>query len=87
VDRTRVCLFAVNPGREPVTVAIDLADFGPAYAPRRAVTVRDTLDRRQPDVMNHWSAPERVRTVELPIQGRTLTLPVLSATAITCGGA
>ncbi len=81
-DRARVCVFAVNTRREPVTLSLDLTDLGAAYAPLRGETVRDTLDRRQPDVMNHWQAPDRVRTVPLPVKGTTVRLPAYSASAI-----
>ncbi len=84
-SRDRVCVFAVNSGREPATIAIDLAELGQDFAPRRASTVCDTLDRRQPDVMNHWAVPTRVRTIDLGISGNKLTLPAFSASAIDCG--
>jgi alpha-L-arabinofuranosidase len=84
-DRRRVCLFAVNTRREPVALSLDLAELGGPFAPLGAETVRDTLDQRQPDVMNHWSAATRVRTVDLPVAGNTVTLPALSVSAIECG--
>ena len=48
-------------------------------------TVCDTLDMRQPDVMNHWIAASRVRTVNLRTKGNRVTLPALSVSAVECG--
>jgi alpha-L-arabinofuranosidase len=83
--RQTVCVFAVNTRTEPVSLSFDLAELGSSLVPLSAATVRDTRDRRQPDVMNHWSAPDRVKTVDLKVSGTTITLPALSATAIDCG--
>ncbi|HJT34483.1 MAG TPA: alpha-L-arabinofuranosidase C-terminal domain-containing protein [Pirellulales bacterium] len=84
-QRDRVCVFAVNSGREPMTLSLDLAEFGADFAPLRAETVHDTHDRRQPDVMNHWDAPDRVTTVNLPVNDGKVTLPAFSVSAIDCG--
>jgi alpha-N-arabinofuranosidase len=94
-DRRSVCLFAVNTRNEPVVVSLDLAELGESFAPLSAETVCDTLDMRQPDVMNHWTATERVRTVNLPVvanpvrvnpvRANEVTLPALSVSAVTCG--
>jgi len=84
-DRERVCVFAVNSRREPVTLSLDLTELGAEYTALRGETVCDTQDRRQPDVMNHWQAPDRVSTVRLPIKGGKITIPAWSASAIECG--
>ena len=44
----------------------------------------DTLDARQPDVMNHWNAPDRVEIIALPPAENKVVLPALSAAAIEC---
>ena len=44
----------------------------------------DQLSAGQPDVMNHWSAPERVRIKDLNTAPNGVILPPLSATAIEC---
>jgi alpha-N-arabinofuranosidase len=75
----RVCVFAVNLRREPMVVRVE----GPEVDSVEAVV--DTADRRQPDVMNHPDAPDRVRTVSLRATGNTVTLPALSVSAIECG--
>jgi alpha-L-arabinofuranosidase len=84
-DHQRVCLFAVNTGRDPVTLSLDLVELGSDFVPLGGQTVCDTHDRRQPDVMNHWEEPERVNTVRLTVAGGKVTLPALSASAIECG--
>jgi alpha-N-arabinofuranosidase len=84
-DRQRVCVFAVNSRREPVTLALDLSELGADFVPRRAEVVRDTQDRRQPDVMNHWQEPDRVNTSPLAVEGGKIILPAYSVSAIECG--
>jgi alpha-N-arabinofuranosidase len=84
-DRERVSVFAVNSRREPVTLSLDLSELGAEYTPLRGETVCDTQDRRQPDVMNHWQAPDRVSTVRLAVEGGKIRLPACSASAIECG--
>ena len=41
-------------------------------------------DARQPDVMNHWNAPDRAGIVPLALEADGVVLPALSATAIEC---
>ncbi len=84
-DRKRICVFAVNSRREPVTLALDLAEFGAGCVALRGETVGDAQDRRQPDVMNHWRTPDRVKTASLPVMGDKVTLPAYSVSAIECG--
>jgi alpha-N-arabinofuranosidase len=83
--RQRACLFAVNTRPDPVLLSLDLADLRDGFAPLRAETVCDTRDRRQPDAMNHWTATERIRTVNLHVTGNRVTLPALSVSAVECG--
>jgi len=83
--RERVCVFAVNLGRRPTTVRLDLSAFGEAVRVQSIEAVMDTQDRRQPDVMNHPGGPERVRTKTIKPDGNTVVLPALSACAIECG--
>ncbi|HET6485513.1 MAG TPA: alpha-L-arabinofuranosidase C-terminal domain-containing protein, partial [Spirochaetia bacterium] len=85
-DGTRLTIFVVNMKADPVDMPLDLSDLGPGLAPDSAEVVCDTLDRRQPDLINHPSAPDRVRTVALTLHGNAVTLPAYSAAAIECGG-
>ena len=63
--REKLCVFAVNLRREPVTLNLDLTELGDSWIPLAAEAVCDTRDMRQPDVMNHEIGAERVRTVAL----------------------
>jgi len=83
-SRRRLSVFAVNASARPVKFSLDLADFD-AVAPQFIETVRDSLDMRQPDVMNHWTTPDRVRTTRTKLSESELTLPALSVSAIICG--
>jgi len=81
-SRQKVCLLAVNTRNEPVRLSVDLQDFGNNYASLSAASVCDTLVMRQPDVMNHWFAQERVKVVAFDALGKELSFPALSATAV-----
>jgi alpha-L-arabinofuranosidase len=82
-NRKQLTLFAVNSKAEPVTLTIRLTDLSADMRPISGEVVCDTLDMRQIDVMNHWTAPERVKTVKLPV-GNDVTLPAFSVAAIEC---
>jgi alpha-N-arabinofuranosidase len=81
-DRHHACVFAVNTRTEPVPVTLELAGIitRPALA---AESVCDTLDLRQPDALNNWARPDRVRTMSLAVNGNRVVLPALSVTAIS----
>ena len=83
--REKLCVFAVNLRREPVTLNLDLTELGDSWIPLAAEAVCDTRDMRQPDVMNHEIGAERVRTVALEPRGKSITLPALSACALEWG--
>ncbi|HXP61105.1 MAG TPA: alpha-L-arabinofuranosidase C-terminal domain-containing protein [Dongiaceae bacterium] len=81
-DRKSVVLFAVNARPGPVEFSAAFNGFGRAVRPVKAEAVCDPLMAGQPDVMNHWNAPERVTLVPLSPAPDKLVLPGLSATAI-----
>jgi hypothetical protein len=83
-DRRSIVVFAVNPTREPVEFVPEFAAFDRQPQATGAETVCDVLNRRQPDVENHWREPERIRVVSLPVMNGRVGLPPLSATAIEC---
>jgi len=84
LDGKSVCLFVVNPGTGPVECSYRFDGFAGPVHEVSAEALCDTLDARQPDVMNHWEAPDRVKIVPLPTpQGRTV-VPALSTMAIEC---
>ena len=83
-DGTAACVFAVNMKNAPVAVSLNLAGTAAPWRLEAAYAFRDRLDRRQLDVQNHWTAPDRVGTFPLEFRGNVVELPAFSATAIEC---
>ena len=83
-DKKSVVIFAVNSKAQPMDWAFHFDGFTGAMRITRAESLCDTLNARQPDVMNHWAAPERIQVVKLSISPGSVTLPPLSVTAIEC---
>jgi alpha-L-arabinofuranosidase len=83
-DGKALSVFCVNTKEEPVAWSFQPAGFAGAVRVVAAEAVCDTQDARQPDVVNHWEAPERVKTVPLTCAPDSVLLPALSATAIEC---
>ncbi|HPP75853.1 MAG TPA: alpha-L-arabinofuranosidase C-terminal domain-containing protein [Armatimonadota bacterium] len=81
-DGRELCLFAVNTSAEPVEFELDLSEFGSGIQPVESEIVCDTADQRQYDLMNHWTAPERVKTVSFTVQSNKIIVPAYSAAAI-----
>ena len=83
-DKKSAVIFAVNPTSEEVELVPGFTGFNPPLKVISAETVCDVMNRRQPDVENHWHEPERVQMVGWPVTGGAVRLPPLSATAIDC---
>ncbi|MGA2248046.1 MAG: alpha-L-arabinofuranosidase C-terminal domain-containing protein [Verrucomicrobiota bacterium] len=83
-DKKSVVLFAVNPTSDPAQLFPGFAGFDPSLHIVSAQAVCDVLNRRQPDVENHWQEPERVKIISLPFKAGAVELPPFSATAIDC---
>jgi alpha-N-arabinofuranosidase len=83
-DKKAIVVFAVNPKAEPVALSVAFSGFAGAAAVSKAEAVCDTQNAGQPEVMNHWEAPDRIRIAGLPASGNTVTVPPLSASAIEC---
>lgn len=83
-DGKEVVIFAVNSRAEPLDWSWQFDGFEGTARAVNAEALCDTLDARQPDVMNHWNAPDRIKTVSLPVASNKITLPALSVTAIEC---
>jgi alpha-N-arabinofuranosidase len=77
-------IFGVNMASEPVKAKFEFAGFGRTVRLAAAEGVCDVLDARQPDVVNHWNAPDRVKTRRLETGNSELVFPALSAVAIQC---
>ena len=83
-DGKRAVIFAVNSRSEPVACSFGFDGWDGAARLESAEALCDTLDARQPDVMNHWNAPDRVKTIPLSPAENRIVLPALSAAAIEC---
>ena len=83
-DGKSLCLFALNPGTEPVEFSYRFDGFTGAVREASAEVLCDTLDARQRDVMNHWEAPDRVKIVTQSPPHNQMLVPALSAAAIEC---
>jgi alpha-L-arabinofuranosidase len=83
-DGKAAVIFAVNSRSEPVACRLGFNAWNGAARLGSAEALCDTLDARQPDVMNHWNAPDRVRIIPLSPAENRIVLPALSASAIEC---
>jgi alpha-N-arabinofuranosidase len=81
-DRKSVVVFAVNARPEPVEFSAAFEGFAGAVRLVKAEALCDPLQAGQPDVMNHWNAPERAAIVPLGLASNRLVLPGLCAAAI-----
>jgi alpha-L-arabinofuranosidase len=87
-DGKTLVIFAVNSKTEPVEWSFQFDGFAAPVHPVKAEAVCDTQDMRQMDVMNHWNAPERIKTSPLKLAPGSdkITLPALCAAVIECAG-
>ncbi len=83
-DGKTVVIFAVNSKPKPIDWSWQFDGFAGAPGAVHAEAMCDTQDARQPDVMNHWTAPDRIKTVALPVSPKGIVLPALSVAAIEC---
>jgi alpha-N-arabinofuranosidase len=83
-DGKSVVVFAVNGSAEPADLTLEFAGFAKAVHIRTVEAVRDVLQAGQPDVMNHWNTPERIKTEPIPASGDSVVLPGFSVAAIEC---
>ncbi len=83
-DQKAITIFAVNYKSEPVNWPLRFDGFEGRARVIRAESVCDQFNMGQPDIMNHWTAPDRIRIRPIPVGATSVTLPPLSATAIEC---
>jgi alpha-L-arabinofuranosidase len=82
-DNSSAVLFAVNPRPQPIDCSLAFEGFSARSV--RAEAVCDTLNAGQPDIINHWQAPERIRILPVPVAVDRITLRPFSATAVEFG--
>lgn len=82
-DGSKLTLFLTNLSEQPVDIELDLSAYGDGFEPKDWQAVVDTDQAYQPDAMNHWSAPNRIRRMPLKAAKR-IKLPAFSVSAISC---
>ncbi len=83
-DRRSATVFIVNTRKEPVDLEIDASALAPGMDVVEARCLADAQDRRQPDVINFWDHPDRVRVGPAARVGRAVRAPALSVTVVDC---
>ena len=83
-DGKSVVVFAVNRRGKAADLSLQFTNFAEAVHVRTVEAVCDTLQAGQPDVMNHWNTPERVKTKPVPASGNRVVLPGFSVAAVEC---
>jgi alpha-N-arabinofuranosidase len=86
-DGESVAIFAVNSAKTPQPVQLAGESFATPLHIIAAECVTDIRDARQLDVMNHWTAPDRVKNRTLSTAENSVTLPAYSITALECAPA
>ncbi|HWX19149.1 MAG TPA: hypothetical protein VN578_04485, partial [Candidatus Binatia bacterium] len=82
--KSAVVIFGVNSANEPVKASFQFSGFAKPIQVASAEAVCDTLDARQPDVMNHWNVLTRVSTRPLEPASNEVIIPAFSVVAIEC---
>lgn len=83
-DNESITVFAVNSSKSPQPIQLAGKDFTAPLHLIAAECVTDTRNAGQLDVMNHWTAPDRVRNQPLPTSDSAVVLPAYSITALEC---
>jgi alpha-L-arabinofuranosidase len=81
-DKNYGAIFAVNPRAEPVECSFQFAGFNGTVRLTKAETLGDTLDARQPEIINHWGNPERIKIMSRVLPTGNITMPAFSVTAL-----
>ena len=82
-DGKTVSLFLVNTNRHPVDIRVDFSDWTKEPRFQSGAMVIDTENRGQLEIMNHWTAPDRITTV--PLENIPTTLPRYSTMVVVVG--
>ena len=79
-DGKTVSLFLVNTNRHPVDIRFDFSDWDNAPSFQFGAAIIDTKNMGQLDIVNHWTAPDRITTV--PMESIPTTLSRYSTTVV-----
>jgi alpha-L-arabinofuranosidase len=85
-DKTSGVIFAVNSKPEPVECSFEFAGFSGTVRVTKAEVLGDSLDARQPEVMNHWDNPERIKIMPMVLSTEHIAAPAFSVMAIEWEG-
>jgi alpha-L-arabinofuranosidase len=77
-------VFVVNSKADPIKCNLNFERFSVPVQTVSIISLSDQQAARQPDAMNHWSAPDRIVPKTQSIIGNELTLAPLSVNAIIC---
>jgi len=83
-QRDAVAVFVVNSKADPVNCTLNFDRFAEPVQTVAIQTLTDQRATREPDVMNHWEAPDRVSPKTQSLIGNEITLEPLSVNVITC---
>jgi hypothetical protein len=81
-DKNSGAIFAVNPKPEPIECSFEFAGFSGTVRLTKAETLGDALDARQPEIINCWANPQRIKIMPMALSTGRITMPALSVTAI-----
>jgi len=79
-DGKALSVFLVNTNPHPVDVRFDFSDWDNIPRFRVGATIIDTKNMGQLDIVNHWTAPDRISTV--PLETMPTTLKRYSTTVV-----
>jgi alpha-N-arabinofuranosidase len=79
-DGKTMSLFLVNTNRQPVDIRFDLSEWNKTPVYQTGASVVDVKNRGQLDIINHWTDPDRITTVNLDTV--PATLPRYSTTVV-----
>jgi alpha-N-arabinofuranosidase len=83
-DQKSLVIFAINSKAGPVNWKFKLDGFPKIAHAKSAEALYDQLNAGQPDVMNHWNTPDRIKITTMPVSANGAILPPFSAAAIEC---
>lgn len=81
-DGKSLTVFIVNTAGTQCSVTIDVSQLGAQMKFKDGEIVCDTLGINQVDLMNHWTAPDRIRTIKLTNNAGIFNLAGFSVAAI-----
>jgi hypothetical protein len=85
-DKNSGVIFAVNAKPEPVACSFQFAGFAGTIRVTKAEILGDTRNARQPEIINHWDNPERIKIMPMLLSTGHITAPAYSVMAVEWEG-